>query len=660
MRRHNSAIFVRALVGNPLTRPVSENLVDAKQRSINTEQGKSMNRFQGREKMFALGWASCLTFLCVSLLSWPIQAQSFRELVGNVAVKPVAKSDEVRVPYITWGGDVATFNANGDLATKNGSIYQGMGLKMKLTPGDDFVGQVKDYVSGKSPFLRGTFRMIGQASEVVGADPRTKPVIVLQLSWSAGDHIVGREGIKSLNDLKGKKIACQQGGPHVGLLYDSLAAAKLTNKDVQIVWTEDLTGPKGAAELFRSDNSIDACCVITPDLLGLTGGFDTIGSGAEGTVAGAHVINSTQSMSRSIADVYAVRRDWYDANEDWVKSFVAGYMKSTEEVVKLRNGFEESQRLGGKYQQLLSMSQRIFGEDVLPTLEVDAHGLLLDCTFTGSTAGQIAFFQDSGNLAGFEGKLAESLDLATSWGYAKSRRGFDPNNFDYEELAKKAGIEFTKPKSGERFDSSAESVDMFLGDNLDENTIVSFTINFQPNQNEFSADQYGGEFERAIKAASTFGNARIVIRGHSDPTKTLIDLVKAGLSKKIIRQGGTSGARKYYYNGKQLDLENLNSVMELVKQGAFSGGDPDPAVTMQAALNLSKSRADRVKIALSKFAKSKGVNLDTSQVAPVGAGISDPVIAKPKSLAQAKENMRVEFRIVRVDAETIAPSDFDF
>lgn len=605
-------------------------------------------------------FVGCMCVCVFSLASQAWAQQSFQELVGNVPVKPVAKSGVVQVPYITWGGDVATFNANGNLTTQGGSIYDGQQLKMKLVPGDDFVGQVKDYLSGKSPFLRGTFRMIGQASEVVGADPRTKPVIILQLSWSAGDHIVGRKEIKNLNDLKGKKIACQQGGPHVGLLYDSLSAANLTNKDVEIVWTEDLTGPKGAAELFRSDSSIDACCVITPDLLGLTGGFDTVGSGAEGTVAGAHVVNSTQSMSRSIADVYAVRRDWFDANQDWVKKFVAGYLKSTQEVVQLRNGFEETQRLTGKYKQLLTMSQRIFGEEVLPTLEVDAHGLLLDCTFTGSTAGQISFFQDEGNLSGFEAKLAESLDLATNWGYASSRRGFDPNNFDYKSMATLAGVDFTQPEKKERFDLGAESVDMFLGDNLDTNTIVSFTINFQPNQNEFSADQYGGEFERAIKAASTFGNARIVIRGHSDPTKTLIDLVKAGLAKKIIRQGGVAGARKYFYKGQPLDLENLAAVMKLVEEGAFSGGQPDPAVTMRAALNLSKARADRVKEALAKFAQSKGVNLDVSQITPVGAGISDPVIAKPRNLAQAKENMRVEFRIVRVDAETIAPADFDF
>jgi hypothetical protein len=36
------------------------------------------------------------------------------------------------------------------------------------------------------------------------------------------------------------------------------------------------------------------------------------------------------------------------------------------------------------------------------------------------------------------------------------------------------------------------------------------------------------------------------------------------------------------------------------------------------------------------------------------------VIAKPKSPTEAKENMRVEFRIVRVEAEAITPSDFNF
>ena len=584
--------------------------------------------------------------------------ESFKELVGPVSVGPVADGP-AKVPFLTWGGDVATFLANGDLKTKPGSTYGKLGLDMQLVKGDDFIGQVRDYVSGKTPFLRGTFHMMGLASEVIGSDPRTKPVVILQLSWSAGDHIVARKNVRTLNDLKGKKIACQKGGPHVGLLYDSLAAAKLTKDDVTIVWVDDLTGAKGAAEAFRNDPSIDACCVITPDLIGLTSGFDSVGSGAEGTVEGAHMVNSTQQMSRSIADVYAVRRDWFDANKEWVEKFVAGYLKGTEELVAMRKSFQDSNKMSDAYKEILTMSQRTFGADVLPTLDVDAHGLLMDCTFVG-LPGQIAFFRDSGNLSGFENKMSEALDLATGWGYAKNRFGFDPNDFDYKKIAERAGVQYVEPTKSERFSNSAESTEMFLGENLEANTIVSFTINFEPNVQEFSADRYGAEFQRAIKAASTFGNAKVVIRGHSDPTKTLIDLVQSGMEKKLLRQTGSSGNFKYFYDGKELDLSNTASVVELIKAGKFSGGKADPLVTMQAALNLSQKRAESVRDAVVKFAKAEKANLDLSQIVPVGAGVSEPVIAKPKNLDEAKENMRVEFRIVRVEAEAIAPNEFDF
>ncbi len=598
--------------------------------------------------------------ICASAASFSYAQQEFSKLVGGTTIQPVAAGKNISVPYITWGGDVATFLANGGLETAPGSAYQAAGLQMQLVAGDDFVGQVKNYISGKSPFLRGTMHMLGQASEVIAADPRTKPVIVLQLSWSAGDHIVSREGIRKLNDLKGKKIACQQGGPHVGLLYDSLAAAQLTNKDVTIVWTKDLTGPNGAAELFRTDESVDACCVITPDMLGLTGGMDSSGSGAEGTVKGARVLNSTQQMSRSIADVYAVRRDWFDANQDWVKKFVAGYLKSSSQVVAMRKEFEDTQKMSPAYRDLLAKSQKIFGEEVLPTLEVDAHGLLLDCTFV-SQAGQVEFFKSGDkNLSGFEVKTAEALKLATEWGYAKSRNGFDPNNFDYKEIAKLAGLEYKDPKFEERFEGTPESTEMFLGENLDANTIVDFTINFEPNQQEFSADRYGAEFNRALKAAATFGNARIVIRGHSDPTKTLIDFVKAGMAKGLIKQSGTAGNYRYFYKGAPLDLTNIKEVAALIEAGSFAGGKDDPTVTMHAAMALSKSRADQVRDALAKYGTQLGVKVDLSQITPVGAGISEPIVAKPKTLDEAKENMRVEFRIVKVDAETIAPSDFNF
>ena len=120
------------------------------------------------------------------------QTQLFSDLVGPGSVGSVKAGGALQVPFIIWGGDMATFYANGGLKTKQGTIFQKQGLNLNLTPGDDFIQQVRDYRSGKSPFLRGTFRMIGQASEVIGSDPRTKGVVILQMTWSAGDHMIAR------------------------------------------------------------------------------------------------------------------------------------------------------------------------------------------------------------------------------------------------------------------------------------------------------------------------------------------------------------------------------------------------------------------------------------------------------------------------------------
>ena len=81
---------------------------------------------------------------------------------------------------------------------------------------------------------------------------------------------------------------------------------------------------------------------------------------------------------------------------------------------------------------------------------------------------------------------------------------------------------------------------------------------------------------------------------------------------------------------------------------------------MTAALNLSKERAEAVKDAIVGFAKEKQYLLDATQIAPTGLGISKPLIAKPRNLEEAKENMRVEFKLMRVSAEVAKPSDFDF
>lgn len=587
-------------------------------------------------------------------------AGSFAKLVGKTTVKPVQAGKPLTVPYITWGGDMATFYANGGPRTKPGSIFAKQGLDFRLQAGDDFVQQVRDYVAGKSPYLRGTFRMMGMAAETINADPRTQGVVVMQMTWSAGDHLVVRGGLKSVTQLKGKTVVLQQGGPHVGMFDDVLKSAKLGWSDVKVVFVKELTGPGGPAERFRKDPNIAACFAISPDMLGLTGGLRSTGSGAEGTVKGARVLVSTAELSRSIADVYVCRKDYFEANKDEVRRFVAGYMKASEEVLALKKQFESSGSQA--YMDLLKMSQDIYGKDVLPTLEDDAHGLLSDCTMVGYP-GNVAFFEKAGNLTGFDAFQRAAADLATSQGYATRWANLAKPGFDYKAGAFVDYLEHTALESREGFRAEAvlSEIEALSSGELDDRTIVSFTISFEPNQNVFGGARYKGDFQRVIELANKYGNAVIAVRGHSDPTKTLVELVKAGLKKGVLKKSGSGRGSRYSLKGRPLDLADTERLIKAIEAGAFDGVQGhNPREVMQAAANLSRKRAAAVRKAVIGYAKDNGLELDVSQIQPVGVGIREPFVAQPRSMADARQNMRVEFLLMRVDAEVNAASDFDY
>ena len=604
-------------------------------------------------------------FIAVFLLPQSNAQNRFSETVGPVTIQAVNFTTPLVVPYIIWGGEAALFYANGGLQTKPGSIMSNLGLNLKLVPGDDFPQQVKNYLAGKSPILRGTFRMISQASEVVGRDSRTKGVVFGQLTWSAGDHFVGRSHIKKITDLKGKKLVIQTGGPHVGMLYDLLRTARLSKAGVTIIWVDDLTGPNGPAERFRNDSTISGCFVITPDMVGLTGGHENKGTGAEGTVQGAYVVVSTATLSRSIADVYACRKDFYDANKGKIEKFFAGYLKGAEEVIKLKNAYET--RGSTQYMALLQMMQNIYGTEVLPTLEEDAHGLIADCTYVAQP-GNVAFFNDSTNIVtGFEGFNKAGLDMAINWGFVSKRYNLIPSdlNFSSPTFKNLLATTVTIPVQRKRFKAKTvrAEVESFNEDNvLDEKTLISFTVQFEPNQDTFSETRYREEFDRVVELAAKYGNAAIAIKGHTDPSKTLMATVKTGLKRGILKRTGTRGSYEYFMNGKPFSLEDTDTLIKLIQQRKFDEGTDleSPYRIMRAGLQLSEQRAETVKQSIIAYARKKNIRIEAEQIVPVGLGIKEPVIAKPTNPTQAAKNRRVEFALVKVSSEAVVDSDFDF
>jgi outer membrane protein OmpA-like peptidoglycan-associated protein len=590
-------------------------------------------------------------------------ADELKKRMGDLRVGAVTSTNQVQVPFILWGGDYATFYANGGLTTKPGSIYDKLGLSIKLVPGDDTFAQARDYVTGKSPFFRGTFGMGAMASEVLNQTSGTQAQALFQMTWSMGDHMVCRPSVKTIADLDSARVVLQQGGPHVKFYRELLIDGKHPWVDGNIVWTKDLFGTSDSpAERFKANSSLDCAFVVTPDMLALCGGLQNVGSGAEGTVKGARVVVSTAERTRSIADMYFVRSDFARANKDWVEKFALGYLQAVELITDLKREYESTG--SQEMRALLQMAIQVFGSDVLPN-EDEAYGLLVDCAFVGHP-GNVKFFTESNNMVGFDAFNRSGMQLALRRGYAGVEKAFSPSPLDWNAPLFMTNLEKTEVVKRERFQTKKvqAEIESFteLGQ-LDERTIYAFTIHFQPNQKDFSANQYGEDFKEVIRLATQYPNAVVAVRGHSDPTATLRDFVRAGMEKGILgRTGSRSAGYNYSLDAKPLDLESTAKLLELIRTGRFDGSTAgNPRETMQAAMNLSYQRANSVRAELITYAKRQGFQIDMSQITPQGVGIREPFIAKPANMEQAKQNMRVEFRLIRVSAEvTGAGSDFDF
>lgn len=538
-----------------------------------------------------------------------IEYQPIDRLVNTPVsnVKPGAKT----LPLITWGGDIATIYANGSSTrTQAGSLFAQQGLDFRLQREDVFVEQVRQYLSGETAYLRGTMGMISAAADVVSRDERTKPVVFYQMTWSAGgDALVVKDGIKSAGDLRGKTIAVQAYGPHVDYLLRVLRDAGLSLGDVTIKWLPDLTGTDDspASALYEAD--IDAAFVIIPDALALTSGGN-VGTGAEDSVRGARILMSTRTANRVIADVYAVRSDYYQANKAEVESLASALVLAESQLSDLIGDRNARTR---EYKAVMEASAEI----LLDAKEAvaDTEGLYADAEFVG-LEGNLQFFHDNKHPRRFQAIVAEIAESLESNDLSSALvSSVDKSAIDYRRFSGAP-----KPGQAETQRFNQEQVSALVSrrqqqGTLDDGELYSFEVFFAPNQNTFSADLYQQEFDRVVELAATYGGAIITVEGHSDPMG--------------------------YLRGKK-------------------GGEPSVVLSRikQSAKNLSVSRAQEVRDQIISYANQNSISIDRSQFEPVGHGISQPATGicgddpcAPANEQEWRSNMRVVFRLIQVEAE---------
>ncbi len=539
-----------------------------------------------------------------------IQSPALLDVV-NTSVSNV-KSGTVQVPFITWGGDIRTIYGNGNQSiTSSNSIFGQLGLKYRLVRKDVFKEQIEDYLSGKSPYLRGTLGMINMAAEVASKNAATAPVVIYQISESAGgDALVVKKGISGSKKLKGKTIALQAYGPHVAYLTTVLNDAGLSIADVTIKWLPDLTGTDNSPMAAFYESDIDAAMVIIPDALALTSGGN-VGTGSEDSVKGAAILLSTKTANKVIGDVYAVRSDYLKNNKAEVQKFVQGLMRSQEAVKKL---FDNPSTNSSEYKATLKANAKMLLDAEQATTDVE--GLYADAEHI-NYQGNIKFFNDKYYPRNFKKRNSAIQQDFKAMGLVKSKKVLAQAKWNFSNL--RQGLTQTKVKKVAHF--KKDKVTKIITKRqqqgtLGEGTLFSFEVYFKPNQKQFSADLYQDSFDRVIKLASTYGGAIITVEGHSDPLGYL-KKKKAGSPNLVLRQ------------------------------------------IKQSAKNLSLTRASAVRDNIIRYAKQKQIQLDLSQFAVVGHGINSPLSGMcgsepcaPKTKQEWLNNMRVQFRIIQIEAES--------
>lgn len=254
----------------------------------------------------------------------------------GVCVALVSKNTDVKIPsFGSFGGSsdsnydavllVDTYTGwspivwgnGGKDGSTNSHFYKKFGVKLKIVQMDDFDGATSYWKEHNNALRFCTLDSYPVEASSSGTMTDARYFVIHNFSAGA-DAIVATKNIKTVADLKGKKIVCSEGTASHSLLLNTLDAAGLTGKDVQIITTgygADVAtafkaGTADAAVVFCPDD--DACIKDGP--------------------AGTHVLVSTKQTNTLVTDGFLAHSTWLAKNTDKATKIAEALMWANSEM----------------------------------------------------------------------------------------------------------------------------------------------------------------------------------------------------------------------------------------------------------------------------------------------------------------------------------------
>lgn len=361
-------------------------------------------------------------------------------------------------------------------------------------------------------------------------DARIMPRVFQQIDWSnGGDGIVVRKEIKTVSDLRGKKLVLAQNSPSHYFALNMLVSGGVQPSEVEFVFTEDAFQ---AALAFNSQKDISGAVSWAPDIYNLA------------EVKSNSMLVTTAQANKLISDVWFSRADFARDEPGIIESLVRGIFDAMTEL--------KSESKKKELADLMSKGYNIPATDAL-SMQGDAHNT--------NWAENYQFFLNQNNPTNFERVWNQAYYLYRRIGSI----GHQTVSFDQvmdPSVIEKLGKEekYSSQKDEYRIQLTPKTISEIRSAEKEilTNTVV---VKFFPNSwdlfkkvthtvdgksvEELYDPSVDLTLDEVAKLAGQFGAAHIIIEGHTDAS------MRGQVPEQLV---------------KELSLNRANSIKEALLQ----------------------------------------------------------------------------------------------
>lgn len=407
---------------------------------------------------------------------------------SNALLSVFSKTPTYTIGTNTYAGFMPIVWLNGGLTpNENSYITKEYGIKLDIKIQDDFM-------AGRNGFKKGDIDMIyctadalpiemGESSDMTDARH------FMLLNWSRGaDAIVGNKNIKTVADLRGKKIAVAEGTAAHTLLINTLETNGIQPNEITLVKVESGVD---AAATFKA-LQVDACVTWSPD------DADCIEA-----VPGSRILVSTKQASNIVCDGLIAKAEFIEKNKGDLAKIVSAILYAN----SLMNTDES------KVKEAAAIFAKAYSTDE-------------EFAINGSKNIRYATLGDEANFYGLESGYTgmKGDELYSKMSRVYESIGLTKKPLGWRKVSNSSIIEMLlSDVNSVKGEQSAETAKTFSAPTKEIETKASFsdkklTIEFPINGAVLDGDARSLIDREFVSIAKQFAGARIRVEGNTDNT----------------------------------------------------------------------------------------------------------------------------------------------